>query len=40
MHKALDNILFGLTFGLGLIVAVAVAKFIAAMFSGGSHLLP
>lgn len=34
MHKALENFLFGLCFGLGFIVAQGVAALIARVFAG------
>lgn len=34
MQKALDKFLFGLTFGLGFIVAQGVAAIIARLFAG------
>ena len=37
MAKAIENILFGLFFGIGFAIAAAVLKFIIVILSGGVH---
>ncbi len=40
MHKALSDFLFGLCFGMGFCVALAVLRFIVSLLGGAHQPLP